>query len=238
MSQPTLKRWFLNSLWLITTVLLVVGLTQPMFTFTHFYFFDDTFSLLDGIFHLAAQGEYILFVLLFLFSLVMPVVKMLMLLYSINAGQLLTPVQRLRLDKIAKLGKWSMLDVYVIAILAVTIKLSLIASVTIHYGLVAFAVSVTLSMVLPWMIAALYQVKTPLFIDESSAINWLSDSKLQGTRDIINALQVNQPVVIKNRQTHSQLIDVYDEQNIWQIKAHATQSDDGLRLSAIASRHR
>ena len=238
MVQSNVKQWVLNALWLVTAILLIIGLTQPMFTFTHFYFFDDTFSLVDAIFHLAAQGEYILFGLLFLFSLVMPVVKMLMLLYSINAGQLLTNVQRIRLDKIAKLGKWSMLDVYVIAILAVTIKLSLIASVTIHYGLVAFAMSVTLSMVLPWTIAALYHIKSTLIIEDSKAINWKNEHALEGNRNVINALQSGQSVVIKQPHNNNPLIDIYDEDGMWQIKAQTTVVNNGLQLHPIASRYR
>ncbi|WP_435274223.1 paraquat-inducible protein A [Psychrobium sp. nBUS_13] len=237
MNKFNAKQWVLNALWLVTAILLIIGLTQPMFTFTHFYFFDDTFSLVDAIFHLAAQGEYILFGLLFLFSLVMPVVKMLMLLYSVNAGQLLTNTQRMRLDKIAKLGKWSMLDVYVIAILAVTIKLSLIASVTIHYGLVAFALSVTLSMALPWMIAALYHVKATLVIDDSKAIDWKSEYALQANSDVVNALQIGQSVVISHQHNNNRLIDVYDEHGLWQIKAQTTQVNNGLQLHPIASRH-
>nr|WP_275441386.1 paraquat-inducible protein A [Psychrobium sp. MM17-31] len=226
----------LNVLWLITALLLVIGLTQPMFTFTHFYFFDDTFSLVDGIFHLAAQGEFILFGLLFLFSLVMPVVKMLMLLYNINAGQLLSSKQRLHLDKISKLGKWSMLDVYVIAILAVTVKLGMIASVAIHFGLVAFAVSVTLSMLLPLAISALYHRKSPLQIDHDTAITWRSEAEIMAEDHIIDALKLSQPLALEAGEFKAQLIDVYDKQGVWQVKAHIAQNESDWLLLPIASR--
>lgn len=230
------KQFILNALWLITALLLVIGLTQPMFTFTHFYFFDDTFSLVDGIFHLAAQGEFILFALLFLFSLVMPVVKMLMLLYNINAGQLLSSKQRLHLDKIAKLGKWSMLDVYVIAILAVTVKLGMIASVTIHFGLVAFALSVTLSMLLPLAISALYHRKSPLQIEHNIAITWRSEAEIMAEDHIIDALKLSQPLALGAGEFKAQLIDVYDKQGLWQIKAHIVQNESNWLLLPIASR--
>ncbi|MGB0833505.1 MAG: paraquat-inducible protein A [Psychrobium sp.] len=230
------KQLILNALWLVTALLLVIGLTQPMFTFTHFYFFDDTFSLVDGIFHLATQGEFILFGLLFLFSLVMPVVKMLMLLYNINAGQLLSSKQRLNLDKIAKLGKWSMLDVYVIAILAVTVKLGMIASVTIHFGLVAFAVSVTLSMLLPLAISALYHRKLPLKITSDTAINWRSASELALDDDIIDALKLSQSLALDEGEYTPQLVDVYDRQGLWQVKTQLEKTENGWLLSPIASR--
>ena len=43
-------------------------------------------------------------------------------------------------------GKWSMLDVFVVAILVVSVKLGAIASVEMRYGLYAFAAAVILKM--------------------------------------------------------------------------------------------
>ena len=43
-------------------------------------------------------------------------------------------------------GKWSMLDVFVVAVLVVTVKLGAIASVEARYGLYAFTVAVFLTM--------------------------------------------------------------------------------------------
>ena len=45
------------------------------------------------------------------------------------------------------LGKWSMLDVFVVAVLIASVKLGSIASIEIHYGLYVFAASVILMMV-------------------------------------------------------------------------------------------
>ena len=151
------KKCILNILWVIISVLLIIGFSSPMFTFSHFYFFNDTFSLAKGVFHLAKKGEYILFILLFTFSLLMPVIKMLMLFYTINAFTIFNHIQQRRLDKLATMSKWSMLDVYVIAILAVTIKLGMVATVHIHFGMIAFALSVVFSMLLTWLISYFYK---------------------------------------------------------------------------------
>ena len=43
-------------------------------------------------------------------------------------------------------GKWSMLDVFVVAILVVAVKLGAIANVEMRYGLYAFAASVLITM--------------------------------------------------------------------------------------------
>ncbi len=45
-------------------------------------------------------------------------------------------------------GKWSMLDVFVVALLVVAVKLGAVASVETHYGLYAFGAAVLLTMVI------------------------------------------------------------------------------------------
>jgi paraquat-inducible protein A len=45
-------------------------------------------------------------------------------------------------------GKWSMLDVFVVALLVVAVKLGAVASVETHYGLYAFGSAVLLTMVI------------------------------------------------------------------------------------------
>ena len=47
---------------------------------------------------------------------------------------------------IGQFGKWSMLDVFVAALLIVTVRLGAIADVEVHFGLYAFAASVVLTM--------------------------------------------------------------------------------------------
>jgi paraquat-inducible protein A len=51
-------------------------------------------------------------------------------------------------QRLAILGKWSMADVFVVAILASTIKMGFVASVSIHSGLVIFGLAVIASIVM------------------------------------------------------------------------------------------
>jgi len=44
-------------------------------------------------------------------------------------------------------GKWSMLDVFVVAVLLATVKLGAVANVQLHYGLYLFAAAVILTMI-------------------------------------------------------------------------------------------
>jgi paraquat-inducible protein A len=234
------KSWqhTLNLVWLVTSILLIVGLTRPMFTFTHFYFFDDTFSLVNGVFHLAQQGEFILFVLLFIFSLLMPVIKMLMLLYTINAPTIFSHVQQRRLNKLAKLGKWSMLDVYVIAILAVTLKLSMIATVSIHYGLVAFAVSVTLSMMLPWLISYAHKQRNFGYPNDNNGWDWVEMHDNQAiTLDLSslkNLLDNGCLSLDIGQGSNDLLIDIFNQEQEWQAKVKIEQQGTTTLLLLIA----
>ena len=56
------------------------------------------------------------------------------------------------LHVIETLGKWSMLDVFVVALLLVSVKLGVLAKVEVHYGLYVFATSVLLTMGLSFWI--------------------------------------------------------------------------------------
>lgn len=216
-----LSSFTLNILWLIVTLLLIIGVTQPMFTFTHFYFFDDTFSLASGIFHLLNQGEIILFGLLLCFSLLMPAVKMVLILYSINAPSL-TKHQRY-LHRLGMLGKWSMLDVFVIAILAVTIKISMVAEVTIHYGLIVFSVGVLMSMILPQLIRSPAKPATSHHIT-------LSEQQL-GQLNSQHVLTIEFGDVVASQE----LGDVFDHQQQWRAKVNLIPLADGkLSLALIA----
>ena len=143
-----IRRWRLLA-WSLVCALLVTGMLAPMFTFTSFYFFDDTFSLARGIFHLLDEGEPLLFIIVFSFSMLMPAYKM-FLLYRLITIISEDTGERLQRD-LARLGlisKWSMLDVFVLAVLVVTVKLGAIATIEIHYGLYLFSVAVILSMLL------------------------------------------------------------------------------------------
>ncbi len=138
----------LKAAWALVLVLLILGATLPMFTFSKFYFFNDTFSLLSGIFHLLDEGEPVLFVLVFTFSILLPVYKM-YLLGRIIFHRAMAPDNRHRcLHFLHILGKWSMLDVFVVALLVMTVKFGVIADVTVHAGLYVFAAGVLASMLL------------------------------------------------------------------------------------------
>jgi len=141
--------------WFIVSAMLVTGAVLPMFTFSQFYIFNDTFSLASGIFHLLMQGEPLLFIIVFSFSILMPAWKMYLLYRLLHEQDGDNRRRHRQLHVLSFLGKWSMLDVFVVAILVVTVKLGAIANITVHVGIYLFTLAVLASMLLTHWIAAL-----------------------------------------------------------------------------------
>jgi len=142
----------INILLLCSLVALVIGVTAPLLTLQKLYFIENTISLISTIKSLYNDKEWLLFVIILLFSLVIPVIKITSLLLitnlDYNPG---SPLDK-TLSLIETLGKWSMLDVFVVALLLVSVKLGALAKVEVHYGLYVFAASVILTMGLSFWI--------------------------------------------------------------------------------------
>jgi paraquat-inducible protein A len=135
--------------WFITVAMLAAGAVLPMFSFQQFYFFDSTYSLLSGIGYMFSEGEIFLAIIILLFSVIIPVIKM-KLLYSLITGRVARHKQMDVLDKLVKYGKWSMLDVFVVAVLVSSVKLGSLANVEARVGIYIFSLGVLGSM---WLTA-------------------------------------------------------------------------------------
>lgn len=121
-----------------------VGIWAPMLTLTRLVFLENTFSVLSGIQQLYLEGEYPLFVILGLFTLVLPVMKLTLLAWAWNRPW---SANRRWLRWLDVLGKWSMLDVFVVAVLIASVQLGPVATIQLHYGLYLFAASVIMMMI-------------------------------------------------------------------------------------------
>ena len=128
-------------------IFLVAGLSAPIITLEKFYFFNNTVSILSGLLELIEEGQVLLFMIIVLFSIIIPVLKLLVL------NKLLSPSlnDQESLNKyltwMHHYGKWSMLDVFVVAILIAAVKLGSVANMQLHYGLYLFASAVLLTMI-------------------------------------------------------------------------------------------
>jgi paraquat-inducible protein A len=131
---------------LLAYVLLAVGLVAPVITLEKFVLIENTFSVISGIYQLLLEERWFLFVIIGGFSVLLPVLK----LYVLHRllGRHCRNAERLRhyLHWMHLYGKWSMLDVFIVAVLVVAVKLGAVAQVEMRYGLYAFAASVLLTM--------------------------------------------------------------------------------------------
>lgn len=147
------KRSFLLGLLIIgATVCLVLGLTLPIIRLTRFYVWTDVHSLISVARELYLADEIILASVICLFSIIFPFVKLLYLLalYSIRHIQ---PDQSGKwLKNLSWLGKWSMLDVLVLALVVFYAKATNLADATSMPGVYLFAGAVILTMIATAMI--------------------------------------------------------------------------------------
>lgn len=143
-----LEGLLVNLLLLATLGLLLVGLTWPVLTLEKFYFFANTVSLWSALLQLIAEQEWGLVAILGLFSVVFPILKILWLFVLWNLEPAGGAGHRRHLHWLAVFARWSMLDVFVVALLVVSVKLGALAQARVELGIYAFAASVLLTMAL------------------------------------------------------------------------------------------
>lgn len=142
----------INLLLLVALGILIVGITSPLLTLIKFSFLENTVSLLSTVQQFYAEKEWFLFIVIAVFSLCVPIIKITSLLLIVNVDYSRGSILDKALHVIETIGKWSMLDVFVVALLLVSVKLGALAKVEVHFGLYAFATSVLLTMGLSYWI--------------------------------------------------------------------------------------
>ncbi len=136
---------------LLTSGLLAAGLSLPTLILTKAVFFTDTYSIWRGIVELWTHSHQVLGAIILLFSIIFPIGKLVAL--SVLWTAPLDHIWRRRLlIVLSSLGKWSMLDVFVVAILIVLVKSKDIADAHAGPGIYLFAGAVVLSMIVTEMI--------------------------------------------------------------------------------------
>ena len=123
---------------------LFMGLRLPVLTVSKLWE-KTTFSIPSGIGNLWHEKYYFLASLIFFFSIVFPVVK-LATLFVIWFFRLRERPKKWALHWLGVLGKWSMLDVFVTAVLIVAVKLGPLAKAKAEPGIYYFAGSIFMAM--------------------------------------------------------------------------------------------
>jgi paraquat-inducible protein A len=109
---------------------------------------DDT--IISGVIFLWEDGSWYLAVIVFVASILVPLAKIIglfVLLVSVQLGTDWRPDQRARLYRLVEsIGRWSMLDIFVVALLVTVVQLTALASVRAGPAALAFGAVVVLTM--------------------------------------------------------------------------------------------
>jgi len=131
--------------------LIITGLTLPVMSISKLIFWEDRCSIIQGAASMWRAGHYVLAVVLFAFSVVLPNAKLAALgivwFTPMRPGPLRRTVWWTK-----ALGKWSMLDVFVVAVTIVLSQSKALFDASPRIGLYFFAAGVLASLVLSmWM---------------------------------------------------------------------------------------
>jgi len=111
---------------------------------------DRSDTIFSGIMGLADSGSYFVAFIIFLASIGIPLVKFVIIIglaLSLHFGSDMPLHTRHRLHRLTELiGRWSMIDVFVVAVLAALIQLGSILTILPGVGINAFALSVIFTM--------------------------------------------------------------------------------------------
>ena len=129
--------------WLITSILLYIPAnTVPVMTTYHFGEPSHN-TILSGVIYLWEKGSYLISTVIFLASIVVPLGKIITLSYlciSVYRKDVTALKAKTRAYEITELlGKWSMIDVFVVLTLVTLVQLGHTIAIQSNVGILAFA---------------------------------------------------------------------------------------------------
>jgi len=129
------------------TASLVLGLTLPVIELTYFWLWSDTHSLISIVRALFAEQEWFLAAIVVVFSMLFPAIKLLYLLVAYTTMASGAGARTRILNRMSWLGKWSMLDVLVLALVIFYVKASALTEAAALPGIYFFSAAVLMTMI-------------------------------------------------------------------------------------------
>ncbi|PCI69059.1 MAG: PqiA protein [Gammaproteobacteria bacterium] len=148
----TNKRLSIQTTWalIITSVVLYIPANLLPIMNTRLFGQDDPSTILGGVILLWGMGSYPIALIIFIASVAVPVTKILALAwlnYSVQSERTNMTTERIKLYRIAEfVGRWSMVDVFVVIILASLIQLGNTISIVPGSATIAFSGVVIVTM--------------------------------------------------------------------------------------------
>jgi paraquat-inducible protein A len=146
------KRASISRTWALTVASVILYIPANIFPVMGVEFLGDSSqnTILQGVIQFYQHEMYLICVVVFVASFVVPLFKMASLFYllaTVKGGGRLSRLQKTKLYSIVEIiGKWSMLDVYVVAIMSGLIKTGYMVNITGGIGIVFFSAVVILTM--------------------------------------------------------------------------------------------
>ncbi len=136
------RRFLLGLAIIGASISLALGIAMPSIKLTKFYFFSTEYSLISTVESLIHRNQIFLGALVFIFSIVLPVFKILYLVILTTMPPDALERQHMRLRALEWLGKWSMHDVLVLALMIFFIKSQGIYDATSLSGVYFFTLAI------------------------------------------------------------------------------------------------
>jgi paraquat-inducible protein A len=152
---PKRKARRLSGLLLVTSLMLLAGYFLPIMTLTKFLLIANSFSIVSGLLELYQRGLWVVLVVVGLFSVVLPLLKIGLLFLLLQQREIDSPRFYRLLKLMHDYGRWAMLDVMVVAVMIVSVKLGVVAEIEIHAGFYLFGAAVLLIMYITHQVATL-----------------------------------------------------------------------------------
>lgn len=130
---------------IIGVLLFVLSLFSPLMTVRSLYIFTDTITLISILSDLLHTDEWLLFILILVFTIMLPTLKYFVLFLN-GVSRHNSNLYFRSLSILEFVSKWAMLDVFIVAIAITVIKFNSVTLGTTEYGLYFFVISILLSM--------------------------------------------------------------------------------------------
>lgn len=143
---------------LATFAAFTAGLLLPAIRVTKLRLFDSEFSILSGLGELADAGNWLVFFIILVFSVLVPYAKLVAV--AILWWRKPSPAHARTLDWLHGLGRWSMLDVLVVAVTLITLQSGFYVRTELREGTYLFAAAALASMALTAWVSARARTRT------------------------------------------------------------------------------
>lgn len=140
------RNFVLSFLIIVATVFFALGIILPVIRFTTIYVWTNEHSIATIIWALFDNQEYFLTVVLFLFSILFPFLKLLYLLTLVTSPDIPPEFRKRSISTMEWLGRYSMTDVMVLALMIFYVNSSGYTEATVLPGVYFFAASAIITM--------------------------------------------------------------------------------------------